>query len=201
MKRKRVRDGFRPPTIDPDVVKAQKKAAEEARRHVTRQEMDREVGLIQTKIRTFLGFVNDYKIRVEALIKTLMDAGLTREEDFQHNFEGVHRLQSQLAKVSVQPGLTMRDKVEQLILYNAGCEPAFRVTEGYFSLRPWLSANMDPVSPEDTIRIAEAWEYTQTQIENLLVEQIVSEEARAENKALGKPEDPNRVGQAGMGRA
>jgi hypothetical protein len=229
--------GFRPTKEEMDASKAAEAARQRAQRRITGAEFDqlvKEFDTLRAIVRIIATKQGRYKLRPEALAKTLIEAGgrvserlvayadafekdaaavltwdpktaprplltapseasLLRslavafaviEPEFESNFAGLAELQALTTRLDDE-SLTMDDRIERVMEYNATCRPEFRVTDKYWPIRGWLVNGKD-LDVRRVLDVAEMWGFAPDDREQIWVDRIVAEEMRREREERGE---------------
>lgn len=178
-KGKKNKEGFRRTPEEEKADAEARRAAREAARHTTAAELDQvraEVDRLSKLVSRAWAVAERYKLRPEAVIKTLVDAGVMSEAAFDSNYKGLRRLQAFVAGLDAQEAMSMDDKVDAAADYNAKTEdPGFHMTDAHFPVRPWLTKAPD-LAPERVIAVARAFGFSDDDVEQILVDRAVAEE-------------------------
>jgi hypothetical protein len=151
-----------------DGVRQMKRDMRDAAKRVTHGEFDAEMQKIGSALRPYGAAINGLKIRIEALLKTLLDARVLDEAKFDANVAGIRAAQDFIAGLHARD-LPMSDRVRATIEFNAGQAEDFRINDRYFPIRQWLVAERE-LDPELMFAALESFGFSPAEVDQILVE-------------------------------
>jgi hypothetical protein len=142
-----------------------------ANKHITQAELGGELRKFAQAILPSIAGINDLKIRLEALVKTLINKNVILEADFQLNYERYENVQNLLSGLATSQ-YTTKEKVDAIVQFNAKqVDEEFKVTDKHFPILDWLVKNPDGLSKEEIKGYAESlFNSTPPEIEEALAE-------------------------------
>jgi len=164
--------GFRTPAGSSD---ATRKLRQEAERRVTAGELAKNFLEVQRGFERISSALNDRTVRIEALLKTLYEAGIVQETAFKANLGGLKKIQLFVTNIISDSKLDMLAKVKSVVEFNKKQPDDFKIKDSYFPVRNYLVLNPDKLSLDEVGEIALAFGFTAEDVDKIMADAKVVE--------------------------
>jgi hypothetical protein len=143
------REGFR----EAPKTRGEGKLRQEYEKRVTQGKLNEQMQVIFQNFQQHGRVLNDASVRIDALQKSLVDAGVITMDAVQFNQRSLKGVQQFVINELANPDKPMLERVRAAVKFNATQPPDFRVTESYFPVRKWLTMNEENMDGEEIAQI------------------------------------------------
>lgn len=179
--------GFRQ---EPGKVADIRNARREQERRITALEFATNMKEVQAGFQKLGRHINDRTIRIEALVKTLVNAGVITEQAYLSNAQNMKRVQSFVQTIMDNEQMPDLQKIRAVVKFNEGQPADFKVTDAYFPVRNYLVMNEDDLSLDEIAEIALAFGFPESEVDKIM----------ADVKTVEAQKQEQKNGEAGPGR-
>lgn len=141
-----------------------------AEKKVTKGEVARDFIRIEQAFNKMTSHLNDRTARHEALIKTLVDAGLIANDKYDLNVRGIKMVQAFVGTLMKDEEKSTGEKVRMIVEFNKKQTDDFRITDKYFPVRQYLVMNEDNLSLEEIGEIAGSFGFTTVEVDQIMAD-------------------------------